>query len=117
MHREFVELLSESQRFRPLHLRLGRVSSGANSMVLEFECPNIADRPLRIGLADQAGWLTGRVIEPGWAANLADAPRQALADALTGLYKMSGVELVYEQIAANVEPQQTFSIVDFGLLV
>ncbi|HET6883764.1 MAG TPA: hypothetical protein VFI31_26665 [Pirellulales bacterium] len=117
VHREFIELLSESQRFRPLHLRLGRVSLGANSIVLEFECPDIADRPLRIGLADQAGWLTGRVIEPGWAANLADAPRQALADALTGLYKMSGVELVYEQIAANVEPQQTFSIVDFGLLV
>jgi hypothetical protein len=117
VHREFVELLSESQRFQPLHLRLGRVALGANSIVFELECPEIADRPLRIGLADQAGWLTGRVIEPGWAANLADTPRQALADALTGLYKMSGVELVYEQIAANLDPHQSFAFTDFGLTV
>lgn len=117
IEREFVELLAESRRFQPLQLRLGRVTLCANSISLEILCPQIAESPLRIGLADQAGWLTGRVIEAGWAAHLAEAPRQALADALTGLYKMSGVELVREQIAANVDPHQTFDVTDYGVAV
>ncbi|MGH7140477.1 MAG: hypothetical protein ACREHD_32480, partial [Pirellulales bacterium] len=117
VEREFIELLAESQRFRPLTLRLGRVALGVNSIAIDIDCGEIAEGPLRIGLADQAGWLTSRVIESGWAANLADAPRQALADALTGLYKMSGAELVYEQIAANIDAQQAFEIADFGLTI
>jgi hypothetical protein len=117
VQRELVELLSESRRFRPLRLRLGRVALGANSIVFDLECPEIAERPLRIGLADQDGWLTSRVIEPGWAASLSDSPRQALADALTGLYKMSGVELVHEQISAGIDPHQSFEVNDLGLVV
>ena len=89
----------------------------ANSIRFELNCPEIAEAPLRVGLADQAGWLTSRIIDPGWTARLSDIPRQALADALTGLYKMSGVELVHEQIAANIDPQQSFAITDRGLTV
>jgi hypothetical protein len=117
INREFVELLGESRRFLPLRLRLGRIELAVNGIRFDVHCPEIAEAPLRIGLADQSGWLTSRIIEPGWAARLSDAPRQALADALTGLYKMAGVELVQEQIAANLDPQQTFEIIDRGLTV
>ncbi|HWB11337.1 MAG TPA: hypothetical protein VG826_19060 [Pirellulales bacterium] len=117
VNREFVELLGESRRFLPLRLRLGRIELGVNSIRFELNCSEIAEAPLRIGLAERSGWLTSRIIEPGWAARLSDVPRQALADALTGLYKMAGVELVHEQIAANLDPQQTFEITDRGLTV
>jgi hypothetical protein len=117
LNREFVELLSESRRFQALPLQLGRVGLGANSIRIEIHCSEFADTPLEIGLADQAGWLTARIIEPGWAARLSDVPRQALADALIGLYKMSGVELIHEQIAAQLDPQNSFGLTDLGLMV
>lgn len=115
--REFVELLGESRRFRPLRVRLSQIELSVNSMRFDLECPEIADESLRLSLSDQAGWLTARIVSPGWSARLTDAPRQALADALTGLYKMCGVELVYEQIAANFDPQQTFEINEHGLTI
>lgn len=115
--REFVELLGESRRFRPLRVRLGQIELSVSSMRIDLECPEIADEPLRLSLADQSGWLTARIVSPGWSARLSDAPRQALADALTGLYKMCGVELVYEQMAANFDPRQTFEVTEHGLTV
>ncbi|HQU43932.1 MAG TPA: hypothetical protein PK867_14030, partial [Pirellulales bacterium] len=115
--REFVELLAESRRFQPLRVKLGRIELSVNSVRIELECPEIADDSLRLALSEQAGWLTARIIEPGWTARLSDAPRQALADALTGLYKICGVELVYEQMAANLDPQQSFEVTERGLTV
>ncbi len=115
--RELLCLLAESQRFRPLALRVGCVEVGANSLRFDLDCPAIADAPLRIALDEQAGWLVARIVEPGWSAQLADAPRQALADAITGFYKMSGVELVHEQIEAALEPNTRYDVNERGLCV
>lgn len=115
--RELLCLLAESQRFRPLDLRVGRVELGANSLRFDLVCPEIADAPLRMSLDEQAGWLVARIVEPGWTAQLADAPRQALADAVTGFYKMSGVELVHEQIEAALEPATRYDVNERGLCV
>lgn len=117
VNREFIDLLGESRRFLPLKVKLGQIDLAVTGVRFDVNCPEIAEAPLRIILAEQAGWLTSRIIEPGWTARLSDMPRQALADALTGLYKMSGVELVYEQVAANLDPQQSFQIVPRGLTV
>jgi hypothetical protein len=117
INREFVELLGESRRFLPLRLKLGRIDLAVNSIHFELNCPEIAEAPLRIALAEQAGWLTSRIIEPGWAARLSEIPHQSLADALTGFYKMAGVEIVYEQVAANIDPQHTFDVTERGLTV
>ncbi|HJT30675.1 MAG TPA: hypothetical protein VJ783_01320, partial [Pirellulales bacterium] len=72
---------------------------------------------LRISLDEQAGWLVARIVEPGWSGQLSDAPRQALADAITGFYKMSGVELVHEQIEAALEPSTRYEVTERGLCV
>lgn len=115
--RELLCLLAESVRFRPLELRVGRVEIGANSLRFDLICPQIADAALRISLDEQAGWLVAHIVEPGWSAQLADAPRQALADAITGIYKMSGVELVHEQIEAALEPPAPYEVTERGLCV
>lgn len=115
--RELLCLLAESQRFRPLQLRVARIDVGANSLRFDLECPEIADVPLRMSIDEQAGWLVARVVESGWSAQLAEAPRQALADALTGFYKMSGVELVHEQIEATLEPATRYEVTERGLCV
>jgi hypothetical protein len=117
LERDLVALLRESRRFQPLELRLGRVDLGVNSIRFELVCPEIADVPLRLSLDDQAGWLSARIVEAGWTTRLAESPRLALADALTGFYKMSGVELVNEQIEAVLGPGACYQINDRGLAI
>lgn len=115
VERDLVALLRESRRFQPLELRLGRVDLGVNNIRFELVCPEIADVPLRLSLEDQAGWLAARILDTGWTTRLADSPRQALADALTGFYKMSGIELVHEQIEAVLGAGVRYQINDRGL--
>jgi hypothetical protein len=57
------------------------------------------------------------VIEPGWSESLGDAAEQALADALTGLYKIAGVELIREQIESALEPDSGYEVTERGLIV
>jgi hypothetical protein len=58
------------------------------------------------------------VLEPGWLPRISADQRQTLAAALAGLYKMAGVDVTREQIAARL-PATTFAytITDDGLVV
>jgi hypothetical protein len=47
-----------------------------------------------------AGWLVASVHERGWLDDLLPPQREALTSALAGLYKLSGVGLVREQVEA-----------------
>jgi hypothetical protein len=73
---------------------------------------------LILTLQEKANWLAGRTEMPSWFDRLAPEQARALTVAITGFYKMSGVELVYDQIdecfAPDVPP---YELCDVGLEV
>ncbi|HEV7221666.1 MAG TPA: hypothetical protein VGN42_03140 [Pirellulales bacterium] len=117
IERELLALLSQSRRFGGRELSLGRLKTGAGSVRFELCCPEQPDAPLWMALEEHTGWLGARVIEPGWSGSLDDAAQQALADALTGLYKIAGVELIREQIESALEPGSRYEVNESGLIV
>ncbi|HXT59900.1 MAG TPA: hypothetical protein VN699_14780 [Pirellulales bacterium] len=117
IERELLALLSQSRRFGGRELSLGRLKTGAGSVRFELCCPERPEAPLWMALEERSGWLAARVIEPGWSESLDDAAGQALADALTGLYKIAGVELIREQIESALEQDSRYEVNESGLIV
>ncbi|HUY93362.1 MAG TPA: hypothetical protein VMV10_31840 [Pirellulales bacterium] len=117
IERELLALLSQSRRFGDRPLSVIRLKTGASSVRFELHCAEHAAAPLAIALEEQSGWLVARVVEPGWSAALERGAQQALADAMTGFYKIAGVELIREQIVSALEPGARYEINENGLLV
>ncbi|HUY33606.1 MAG TPA: hypothetical protein VMV69_12725 [Pirellulales bacterium] len=118
IERDLFSVLSQSRRWGGPALGLRGLEAGPAGTRFEFTCPELGETPLVIALEEQAGWLMARVVEPGWLDRLGEKPTQALADALTGFYKMAGVELVREQVDAALEPRWAdYDVIEPGLLV
>jgi hypothetical protein len=98
--RDLIALLAESRSLGGAGITAGRVRLSTNRIRLELLRPDrehVAgdDAPgLWIDLEERCGVLAAGVSEPGWLAALSAEERQTLDDALTGLFKKSGVELV-----------------------
>jgi hypothetical protein len=69
------------------------------------------EQPLVLAFDHRCGWLLAGLLDPGWLARLDAAQRQTLASALAGLYKLAGVHLTRERIAASL-PATVFA---FGI--
>jgi hypothetical protein len=76
-----------------------------------------AMQPVRLEWEDQAGWLIASIREPGWLESLGDEQRQAVTTALAGLYKLAGIDLVYEQVRQSLPPQASFTLTERDLVV
>jgi hypothetical protein len=104
VEREFVHLLAQSRSWGGLRLVLQEVSLATNRVRLELACPDLPGETAEIRFDYCAGWLVAGVHRPGWLMQLSGPQRGALRTALAGLYKLAGVDLTREQIAAALEP-------------
>jgi hypothetical protein len=118
VEREFVSLLNESRGWLGLRIAAGEIGLGSNRIRFEFACPGLEGVGLVIALEERSGWLLAGVLQPGWLPQLSAEQRQMLANALAGLYKLGGVDLVREQIEAYLDPQTFRFAVEYeGLVV
>jgi hypothetical protein len=62
--------------------------------VIELVCPALAAGACRLVFLNRDGRLVARLDGPGWLAAAGMGARGAFANALTGLYKRAGVEVV-----------------------
>jgi len=116
--RQFVALLDESRTWGPVHVTVGEIFVGSNSARIELACPQIGREPAWMAFQEQSSWLVGGVLEPGWIDELDHPRREALRDALAGFYKLAGVELVRQQIAAGFAPRGVhYDVAERGLVV
>ena len=97
--RGFLALLGRSRAFASVALELRDVRLGLNQVTLELECGLAPGKRLLVALEAESGWLVASIMDPGFLADLSPEQRAAFKTALIGLYKMSGVELVKEQVA------------------
>lgn len=118
IEREVVALLHLSGAWAQHAPRLGEVGLAGNLVRLTFHDPDIPHAVLRLALAERGGRLLAQVEDEGWLPSLSPRQQQALARAVTGLYKLAGVELVREQIESHLPPGAAFADVTAeGLVV
>ena len=98
--REFIAFLEHSPAWRDNPVFVGRIDLMCNSIHIELCCPSLADESAVIALQDQSGWLVACTAESGWLLNLPLPQRDDLLATLAGFYKISGVDLVREQLEA-----------------
>lgn len=118
IEREFLPLLGLSQTLRGRHFHVAAISLGTNRIALDVAEQGTTADPLRIAFEEQSGWLVAGVVGLGWVDSL-DAPaRAAVRDALAGLYKRCGVDLVRQQIEALLpESRVPYDVDDDGLVL
>jgi hypothetical protein len=71
-----------------------------------------------ISLEERGGWVIASIAEPGWLTKLDPTQRAVIECAVTGLYKLAGVDVIREQVAAVLgEQAYAFDAVPEGLVI
>jgi hypothetical protein len=100
--RELVTLLLQSQSWQGQTLTVGWVALASNRIRLELVHSTYPANSVWLEFENHAGWLVSGVRDVGWLAELTPEQRQATTTALAGLYKLAGVDVVREQLRANL---------------
>jgi hypothetical protein len=115
--REFLTLLNGSQGLAKRKITAGQIAISSNRITLELRSISEPASAL-VAFEERSGWLVAGVLDPGWIGHLSEREGAAFLIALTGLYKLSGVELIREQIEAQFPADtMTFDILEEGLVV
>lgn len=130
VERELCALLAASPRFPYGPVEVRAVELGINRVRVTLECSSVSPEHCEIAFEEQSGLLVASVPKAGFLDVLKDtAPppgetrgeraegRLLFENALAGLYKLAGVDLVREQIEAALGDRLPYDIADEGLLV
>jgi len=115
--REVVELVKQSPHWHGRPLEAGRVVLASNRISLELTSPDLQAGTLWLDIDDRAGWLMAGLRGPGWREDAAPEQRQVLKFAVAGFYKLAGVDLVREQVEANLPPEATAYDITLNALI
>lgn len=114
--RELAGLLAGAAAWKHGPVEIGHVDIASNRMRVALSCPAVDNHHARVAFEEQSGWLVGGVPEAGFLSRLDDSQRLVFENALAGLYKMAGVEIVREQLAAALDAAP-YDIAAEGLVV
>jgi hypothetical protein len=118
--RDFVVMLNESRAWGGPQLSVGRVTLGTNRIRMEI-IPAGGGEPAWLEWEDRSGWLVAGWASPGFLTGpggLKDGPLLTFTNALAYLYKRAGVDLVREQVRAELPKDAgDFDVGPSGLLV
>ena len=116
--RDFIEVLNDRESgWSGPPLAAGRVLLGTNRIRLELVTEG-GTAPAWLEWEDRSGWLVAGWAETGFLATLSDDQARVFGNALAYLYKRAGVDLVREQVGAELPKEvKHFDIGPDGLLV
>jgi hypothetical protein len=118
VERELVALLHEAASWHGQSLSVGQVELASNRIDIELRHGEYPNRPLWLAFEDRASWLTVHLRERGWLDALPAEQLRCFTTALASLYKLAGVDLVLEQVQANLPPGSAgFELTAQGLRV
>lgn len=109
--REFLGILRKSNALPNRSLSISVVWPSSNSICVELICENSGlqsqrkpshtdslEDSLEIVFQEQSGWLLAGIRQAGWLSQLNEQELDRIATALAGLFHLSGVDMVREQI-------------------
>jgi hypothetical protein len=118
LDRELIALLQESKRLGPEPISLGPITVSTNRIEAQLVHAGWPEEPCELHFSEQSGWLMASIPEPGWTRRLTFDQKTVLSTALAGLYQLGAVQLVREQIEAQLGTSPLpFDIADTGLVV
>jgi len=116
--RELLQLLKESPDWNIDDISVSRIRLASNNIRIEITCPSLSNENLLMVFEEQSGWLVANTLQTGWVQKLDEHQREVLLAALTGFYKLAGVDMVREQIASSFAPRRIpYDVTEEGLVV
>jgi hypothetical protein len=103
VEREFIAILQQSQSWPNQRVTVGQILLSCNQIRIELCHADYPNQVTELALEERSGWLLGSLQKVGWLENLSPEAQQVMTSALAGLYKLAGVDLVREQLAAILE--------------
>ncbi len=94
-----LALLHLSLEWQKKPLSVSDVALASNQVRIEFRHADYPLANLRLAIAELDGLLVARVEDPGWLSRLTPGETRTLDRAITGLYKLAGVDVVGEPLA------------------
>jgi len=125
VERELAALLAMSPRWTRGPLHVGHVEIGSNRIRVPLCAPQVGPGEITLCFEEQSGWILasltrGGLHAPGgheaWIDALEPCERALFDLALSGLYKLAGVELTREQIAGALGEDVPWDVSGEGLL-
>jgi len=99
-----VELVNQHPAWQATPLSLGEVKLAPTRISVELCCPALGSDGAVIAFEQRSGWIIAGIDRAGWIDNLGESQVNLVSVALIGLYKMSGVDIVREQIESMFAP-------------
>ncbi len=120
--RQLVSMLNQDLTFRAADVAVDHVDVGSNRVRIDLVCPTVAAGVTTIAFEEQSGWLVAGVPQLGWLAALGPDQRRVAEIALAGFYKLSGVDVVREQVEdvlvrGGLSAPPAYDFADDGLVV
>ncbi|MEM6959703.1 MAG: hypothetical protein AAF645_28735, partial [Myxococcota bacterium] len=114
---ELITLLHELPAW-PHRVEIKRVRLASNSVRVELSCPALGETPMEVLFEEQSGWLLACVPRVGWAQSVTGPEKAVLLDALSGFYRLAGVDLIREQIDRSLGHLGfPYDVADHGLVI
>jgi hypothetical protein len=98
--RDVLALLQLSPEWHKKPLNVGEVALASNQVRIELRHADYGSPALRLAISEQDGLLMAGVEESGWLRRLTSAEATTLDQAIAGMYKLAGVDLVREHDGA-----------------
>jgi hypothetical protein len=114
--RELIALLGQCDGWRG-RLSVESVTLATNSIRVEVRHDGHRESPLLVSFSQYSGWLLASLEGAGWLASLSTPTEAEFANALAGFYKLAAVDLVEEQVRANLPPTYSVFEMDSARLV
>jgi hypothetical protein len=108
--RDVLALLQLSPEWHKKPLSVGDVDLASNQVRIGLHHADYPETLLRLAIAEQDGVLTARVEERGWLVHLTPAETRTLDQAIAGMYKLAGVDVVSEQADAPAPAPKSTAI-------
>jgi hypothetical protein len=102
--RDLLLLLHHCRGWQGWPIKTGKIALGTNRILLELQCHELSAGSLWLDFYEESGWLVAATHRRGWLDVLRPPQRTALDNALAGVYKMAGVDVVRDQLDARLDP-------------
>lgn len=118
IERELLALLELCGRWERHDVQICSLRLASNNMQIEIACASLGREPMLLLFEEQSGWLIASTARAGWVRALSDDERRTLQAALVGLFRLAGVDLVREQVAATFSAKALpYDVAETGLVV
>jgi hypothetical protein len=110
VERDLIRLLDLCPVWQETGLFCGHIHVASNSFSVDVQCQQLGETPVRLLFQEQSGWVVASVSETGWLRFASADQIRSFQHAVEGFYRKSGIDLVREQIEANLIHHHPYDI-------